>query len=242
MERLAAALNGRHVAAIKLSKSVQDFSKMSNGNELVKSSSPSPPSPSPHPRRMSTQKFRFLWKRHKLDLGEEWIEGMDVGHIISRANGGADAVDNYYWQGSGQNRMIGNVADHINCFNVGLPKCTRAVQASTTLAGYSGPDAATLYAQGEAAFTVLLSMPQHVLEGKVRGRKPQQPNGKMLALPPGAPEPKALKPLSDNTKSLHALSFSTPPPLTTIATTISQIQQAGSILRDLEKHFFNEFS
>ncbi len=89
-------------------------------------------------------------------------DDQDVFHIISTDNGGADHKDNYdFVRGSNWNRAIGSKFDHINCYQVGKLKCTKAVAISILLGSYScskdhpkhkkylGPSAAELYKLGE---------------------------------------------------------------------------------------------
>ena len=75
---------------------------------------------------------------------------VDVCHIISKKNGGADHPDNYdYVRGRTWNRMTGHKYDDVNCFLAGKEACQKAVDISIELNDYSGPGASELYESGE---------------------------------------------------------------------------------------------
>ena len=77
---------------------------------------------------------------------------VDVCHIISKKNGGADHPDNYdFLRGRTWNRMIQHNFDDVNCFLAGKEKCQKAVDISKKLNEYSGPSADELYSSGERA-------------------------------------------------------------------------------------------
>jgi len=87
--------------------------------------------------------------RQKLKKAGIDIEGQDVGHIISKANGGADHQDNYYTIGSHVNRAMGNRNDDLNCYFAGPAKCRKAVKISRLIGSYNGPGHEELYERGK---------------------------------------------------------------------------------------------
>ena len=78
--------------------------------------------------------YREKFKLIGLELGHD----SDVLHIISKANGGADHVDNYFFLGNMRlNRKLGNRADEIYCYLCGLEGTKRAVAASVKFGAFS---------------------------------------------------------------------------------------------------------
>lgn len=91
-------------------------------------------------------------------IGLEISSDSDVLHIISKANGGADHVDNYFFLGNMRlNRKLGNRADEIYCYLCGLEGTKRAVAASVKFGTFSdhyiSPE--KLYEKGLERFSVL---------------------------------------------------------------------------------------
>jgi hypothetical protein len=92
---------------------------------------------------------------------------VDVCHIISKKNGGADHPDNYdFVRGRSWNRMTSHKYDHVNCFLAGKESCQKAVVVSRVLGTYTGPDADELYEAGERsvkrAFAFIKTMEREV--------------------------------------------------------------------------------
>jgi hypothetical protein len=75
----------------------------------------------------------------------------NVNHIVAKSNGGADHPDNYLFLSREFNELMNNKCDHINCYLAGPEKCSKAVEASRALTGYSGPSAEELFARGNRA-------------------------------------------------------------------------------------------
>lgn len=97
--------------------------------------------------------------RKKLEsIGIKLDHDQDVLHIISKANGGADHIDNYLFLGNMRlNRRLGKNADEIYCYLSGLEGTKRAVQASLrygTFADHFTP-AHILYERGLERFSAL---------------------------------------------------------------------------------------
>ena len=78
--------------------------------------------------------------------------GQDVCHIIAEANGGANHSDNFFIAGESYNRSTGNRHDQLIAYVAGREAAERAVAISRAMKGYSGPNAETLYRQGEEVF------------------------------------------------------------------------------------------
>ena len=79
-------------------------------------------------------------------------DDVHVCHVISKANGGADAKENYVLMNGALNMKLGTKGDHVMVYVVGIHKANHAVSASKSLKNYSGPEAHTLYQRGEAFF------------------------------------------------------------------------------------------
>jgi hypothetical protein len=84
--------------------------------------------------------------------GRPLKRGQDVCHIISEANGGANHSDNFFIAGEAFNRSTGNRHDQLIAYIAGREAAERAVVISRAMNGYSGPNAETLYKQGEEVF------------------------------------------------------------------------------------------
>lgn len=102
---------------------------------------------------------RYAYRKKIEQLFGKIESDKDVCHIISKKNGGADHPDNYdFVRGRTWNRLTGDRYDHVNCFLAGRESCQKAVDISKTLCAYSGPDATTLYDEGERAMKRVLRL------------------------------------------------------------------------------------
>jgi hypothetical protein len=98
--------------------------------------------------RMTTAQYR----RRREKAGFPLMPNQHVCHIIASANGGADHIDNYFVASSQFNYATGSLQDAFMVFIAGLEQAQQAVAVSKTLNGYRGPDALTLFRQGEEQF------------------------------------------------------------------------------------------
>ena len=97
---------------------------------------------------MTKATFRSRMER----AGRPLKPGQDVCHIIAEANGGANHSDNFFIAGEAFNRSTGNRHDQLIAYIAGREAADRAVAISRAMNGYSGPNAKTLYRQGEEVF------------------------------------------------------------------------------------------
>ena len=88
---------------------------------------------------MSPSRCREKMRRE----GNPVAPGDDICHIIARANGGADHIDNYIVGCASLNRSIGNRNDSVFAKMAGLTQTRKAVAASRRW-GYDGPSAEEL--------------------------------------------------------------------------------------------------
>ena len=82
---------------------------------------------------MTTYTYR---KRHRAEidrLERQWGRRVDVGHIVARANGGADHPDNYIFTPHDLNQIIGHRRDDIMYAYAGATKTRKAVLVSQRL-------------------------------------------------------------------------------------------------------------
>ena len=105
------------------------------------------------PPKMSTHKYREKHKR-AIQRARRRGDKLDVCHIISHHNGGADHEDNYVLAGAHFNREIQDKHDNLMCALVGVKKTQEAIRISRLQKDYerSVYDAEELVESGEEDF------------------------------------------------------------------------------------------
>jgi len=79
-------------------------------------------------------------------------DDVHVCHVISKANGGANATENYVLMNGALNTRLGTKDDHVMVYIVGIHKTLLALEASKALKNYDGPSVYELYQRGEGSF------------------------------------------------------------------------------------------
>jgi hypothetical protein len=102
---------------------------------------------------------RAQYRKKLEEIGITLEKDRDVLHIISKANGGADHIDNYLFVGNMRlNRRLGKNADEIYCYLCGLEGTKRAVAASVKYGTFADHFISPhiLYERGLARFNKIL--------------------------------------------------------------------------------------